>query len=86
MNTPQKKDTSLYFLRTHQSGTIQKYVLIPGVWDPTFRSSKCYQYGLDNLDERMPLNIGNLIALIEKVERVHTYTNPDRVAEALINR
>ncbi|KAK3854662.1 hypothetical protein Pcinc_038873 [Petrolisthes cinctipes] len=60
--------------------------LVNGIWDPTFRSSQCYQHGLDNLDDRMPLNIGNLIALIEKVERQHTYTNPDRVAEALIHR
>ncbi|TOF85865.1 hypothetical protein CGJ15_25495, partial [Vibrio parahaemolyticus] len=34
----------------------------------------------------MPVNLGNLIALIQKWEREHNYQNPDTVADALINR
>ncbi|XP_042885677.1 uncharacterized protein LOC122261912 [Penaeus japonicus] len=55
-------------------------------WDDHFKSSECYKYGLQNLDERMPQNLGNLIALIEKWEEEHQYGNAEDIAEGIIKR
>lgn len=55
-------------------------------WDEHFRSSECYKYGLETLDERMPQNLGNLIALIEKWEEEHQYGNAEDIAEGIIKR
>ncbi|XP_037792857.1 uncharacterized protein LOC119588229 [Penaeus monodon] len=55
-------------------------------WDEHFRSSECYKYGLESLDERMPQNLGNLVALIEKWEEEHQYGNAEDIAEGIIKR
>ncbi|KAG0714986.1 Salivary glue protein Sgs-4 [Chionoecetes opilio] len=57
-----------------------------GAWDVNFKRDECYKYGLENLPERMPATLGNLVALLEKMEGSHAYTNPDAIAEALIHR
>nr|XP_045599375.1 uncharacterized protein LOC123758762 isoform X3 [Procambarus clarkii] len=59
---------------------------LTGAWDENFKSTRCYQDGLENINDRMPINLGNLIALIEKWEREHTYQNPDAIADALLKR
>ncbi|XP_047491225.1 uncharacterized protein LOC125040619 [Penaeus chinensis] len=55
-------------------------------WDEHFKSSECYKYGLENLNLRMPQNLWNLIALIEKWEEEHQYGNAEDIAEGIIKR
>lgn len=57
-----------------------------GAWDVNFKRTSCYQNGLDDVEERMPLSLHNLISLVEKIEERSTYMNPDALAEALIHR
>lgn len=57
-----------------------------GAWEVNFKRSTCYQYGLEDLEYRMPLSMYNLVALVEKMESGRSYMNPDAVAEALIHR
>ncbi|KAG0714987.1 hypothetical protein GWK47_013033 [Chionoecetes opilio] len=62
------------------------HLALTGAWDVNFKRDECYKYGLENLPERMPATLGNLVALLEKMEGSHAYTNPDAIAEALIHR
>ncbi|XP_042239400.1 uncharacterized protein LOC121877623 isoform X3 [Homarus americanus] len=55
-------------------------------WHEKFRSSECYKHGLDDLEDRMPINLGNFIALVEKYENQHNFIYPDTLAEALLLR
>ncbi|KAK8403997.1 hypothetical protein O3P69_000212 [Scylla paramamosain] len=62
------------------------HLALTGAWDVNFQRSKCYIYGLDNLPDRMPVSVSNLVALVEKMEGAHSYANPDAIAEALLHR
>lgn len=62
------------------------HLALAGAWNVNFKRTECYLDGLDNLDDRMPVNMANLVSLVEKMEGDHTYMNPDSVAEALIHR
>lgn len=62
------------------------HLALTGAWDINFKRSLCFQNGLDDLGERMPLSLHNLVSLVEKFEERSTYMNPDAVAEALIHR
>ncbi|XP_071546355.1 uncharacterized protein [Panulirus ornatus] len=60
-----------------------------GAWDHSFQSWRCYEQDLENLEDRLPLSIGNLVALIEKWEKEDLgsyYFVPDRIAAALVKR
>ncbi|KAK8739370.1 hypothetical protein OTU49_003598 [Cherax quadricarinatus] len=81
-----KQFSPLSQMRLLAAGFLLGLLASTAAWDENFKSSKCYENGLDDLTDRMPVNLGNLIALIQKWEREHNYQNPDTVADALINR
>ncbi|MPC12737.1 hypothetical protein E2C01_005442 [Portunus trituberculatus] len=61
------------------------HLALTGAWDVNFQRTKCYNYGLNNLADRMPVSVSNLVSLVEKMEGAHSYANPDAIAEALLH-
>ena len=56
---------------------------ISDCWQPKFDFQPCYS---QRMEERMPLSIDNLIAIIEAFEREYQNTPAENIAEAIIKR
>ncbi|KAL7640041.1 UNVERIFIED_CONTAM: hypothetical protein RMT77_009455 [Armadillidium vulgare] len=52
-------------------------------WDDVFKFKQCYEA---RIDERMPLTIDNLIAIVEGYEKENSNTAPENIADALLYR
>ena len=52
----------------------------------SFNEKECYDDNLNNLDNRMPLSIDNLISLLEKYERIHSPPSIENLARGIVRR